>query len=353
MAVVFGRALGGLGHFDQALAWGQARFAVFVLGYAVQHHVFDPLAQCGLQVVVDADHARVDDAHVHARLDGVVQENGVDGLAHRVVAPETEGHVGHAAAHLGTRQVLLDPARGVDEVHRIVVVLFDAGGNRKNVRVKNDVFRRKADFVHQHSVSAFANFDFACVGVGLAFFIERHDHRGRAIALHQLGLAFELVQALFHADRIDDALALDAAQTRFDHGPFARIHHHWHAGNIGLTCHQVQKPHHGRLAVEHGFVHVHVDHLRTVFDLLSRHGQGLLVFAVQDHAGKGLGAGHVGTLTHVDEQRGGADGDRLQTGQLHGGNRHDFRRDNRHGLTLDLKVSVVVQNHSDIERPQA
>jgi hypothetical protein len=35
------------------------------------------------------------------------------------------------------------------------------------------------------------------------------------------------------------------------------------------------------------------------------------------------------------------------------GNRHDFRRDNGHGLTLELKVSVVVQNHSDIERPQA
>ena len=342
--LVFGSAFGAVGHFDQTLTRVRA---------TVQHHVFHPFAQRGLQVVVHTDHARVDDAHVHARLDRVVQEHGVDGLAHRVVTPEAEGHVGHATRHLGTRQILLDPARGFDEVHRIVVVLFDAGGDGKNVRVKNDVFGWKAHLVHQHAVSAFTNLDLAFVGVGLAFFVKRHDHGRCAIALNQLGLAFELVQAFFHADRVDDALALNAAQTGFDHRPFARIHHHRHAGDVGLTGHQIQKPHHGRLAVEHGFVHVHVDDLRAVFDLLTRHSQSLFVLAVQDHAGKGLGAGHVGALTHVDKQRPGADGDRLQTGQLHGGNRHDGRRDNRHRLTLGYQVSVVVQDHSDIERPQA
>ena len=38
---------------------------------------------------------------------GVVQEHGVDGLAHRVVAAEAEGDVGDAARHLGAGQVLL------------------------------------------------------------------------------------------------------------------------------------------------------------------------------------------------------------------------------------------------------
>ena len=301
-AVVFCRALGALGHFDQTLTCGQVFFTVFVLGRAVQDHVFDTFSQRGLQVVVNAHHACVDDAHVHACLDGVVQEHGVDGFAHRVVAAKAEGHVGNAATHLGTGQVLLDPARGVDEVHRVVVVFFDAGGNGKNVRVKDDVFRRKVDFVHQHAVSALANFNLARVSVGLAFFVERHHHRCRAIALDQLGLALEFVQAFFHADRVDDALALDATQTGFDHRPLARIHHHRHAGNVGLTGHQVQKPHHGRLAVEHGFVHVHIDHLRAVFDLLTCHGQGLLVLAVQDHAGKGFGAGDVGALADVDKR---------------------------------------------------
>jgi hypothetical protein len=47
-------------------------------------------------------------------LDGVVQKHGVYGLAHWVVATETERDVGHTAAHLGTGQVLLDPTRGVE-----------------------------------------------------------------------------------------------------------------------------------------------------------------------------------------------------------------------------------------------
>jgi hypothetical protein len=72
---------------------------------AVEHHVLDALAQHRVQVVVDADHAGVDDAHVHARLDGVVEEHGVDGLAHRLVAAEAEAHVGHAARDLGAGQV--------------------------------------------------------------------------------------------------------------------------------------------------------------------------------------------------------------------------------------------------------
>ncbi len=60
----------------------------------------------------------------------------MDGLAHRVVAAEAERHVRHAARHLGARQVLLDPARGVDEVHGVVVVLFDAGGHGEDVGSK-------------------------------------------------------------------------------------------------------------------------------------------------------------------------------------------------------------------------
>ena len=90
-------ALGLLGDLDQALAG--------VLP-AVEHHVLDPLAQLGVEVVVDADHAGVDDAHVHPRLDRVIEEHGVDGFAHRVVAAEREADVGDAARDLGAGQVL-------------------------------------------------------------------------------------------------------------------------------------------------------------------------------------------------------------------------------------------------------
>ena len=91
-------------------------------------------------LLVHAELPGIDDAHVHAGLDGVIQEHGVDRLAHRLVAAERERHVGHAAADLGVGQMLSDPRGGLDEVHRVVVVLLDAGGDREDVRVEDDVF---------------------------------------------------------------------------------------------------------------------------------------------------------------------------------------------------------------------
>ena len=211
-------------------------------------------------------------------------------------------------------------------------MLFNAGGNGKNIGVKDDVFRRKAHFIHQHAVSALANLDLALVGVGLAFFVKSHDHSSCAIALEQLGLLLESIDPFFHGDRIDDALALDATQTGFNDAPLGTVDHDGHAGDVGLAGDQVQKPDHGRLAVEHGLVHVDVDDLRAVFHLLPGHRQRLLVVPVEDHAGKSLGAGHVGALADVDEQIVRTNAHRLQAGQLHGGNRRNKRR--RHELTL-------------------
>jgi hypothetical protein len=181
-------------------------------------------------------------------------------------------------------------------------VLFNAGGDGKNIWVEDDVFRRKAHLVDQHPVSAFANLHLALVGVGLAFFVKRHHHSGRAIALDQLGLALEFVQALFHADGIHNALALDAAQAGLDDRPLAAVDHDGHTGDVWLRCDQVQKTHHGGKAIEHGLVHVDVDDLCAVFHLLPRNGQGLLVLAVQNHAGKGFGAGDVGALADVHKR---------------------------------------------------
>ncbi|OIQ65158.1 hypothetical protein GALL_532850 [mine drainage metagenome] len=54
---IFGTAPGCFSNLHQPLTG---------IGAAVQHHVFDPLAQHRLQFVVDPDHAGIDDAHVHA-----------------------------------------------------------------------------------------------------------------------------------------------------------------------------------------------------------------------------------------------------------------------------------------------
>ena len=168
LAVVPGGALGLIGNVQQALARGKQRLARLEGRGSVQHHVFHPLAQGGIKVIVHAHHAGVDDAHVHTRLNGVVQKHGVDGLAHRVVAAKAERHIAHATAHLGAGQVMFDPAGGFYKVHRVVVVLLDAGGNGKNIRVEDDVLGRKVHLVHQDAVGPLANFSLAGIGVGLA-----------------------------------------------------------------------------------------------------------------------------------------------------------------------------------------
>ena len=45
---------------------------------------------------------------------------------------------------------------------------------------------------------------------------------------------------------------------------------------------EMQERGHGLLGIEHGFVHVDVDHLRAAFDLLAGDGEGRFVFSVED-----------------------------------------------------------------------
>jgi hypothetical protein len=175
----------------------------------------------------------------------------------------------------------------------------------------------KADFVHQHAVGARADVDLALVGVGLALFVEGHHHRGRAVAAHQRGLALEFGLAFLQADAVDDALALDALEAGFDDAPLGAVDHDGHTRDLGFAGDQLEEALHRRGRIEHGLVHVDVDDLGAVFHLLAGHGQRVFEAAFQHHARKGLGAGDVGALADVDEERAAADGHRLQAGQAH------------------------------------
>src|SRR5690606_31029215 len=211
-----------------------------------------------------------------------------------------------------------------DEVHRVVVVLLDTGGDGEDVRVEDDVFRREAHFVDQNVVAALADFLLARGGVGLARFVEGHDHHGRAVALAQPGVLLELLDAFLHRDRVDDALALDALEARLDHFPLGRVDHDRHAGDVRLAGNQIEEGHHGLLRIQHAFVHVDVDHLGAGLDLLQRDFQRLGVVVLADQAGEFGRTGDVGALTDVDEQRVAVDGEGLQAPQATGlGNLRD------------------------------
>ena len=58
---------------------------------------------------------------------------------------------------------------------------------------------------------------------------------------------------------------------------------------------------------QHRLVHVDVDHLGAVLDLLAGHRQRVVKRPFEDHAGEGARAGDVGAFADVDEKRAGAD----------------------------------------------
>ena len=141
-------------------------------------------------------------------------------FAHRVVTTERKRNIADAAADFRQRQVLLDPARRFDKVDGVVVVLFDARADGEDVRVEDDILRRKSHLLGEDLVGAGAHLDFSLVGIGLADLVESHNDNRRAVAAHESRLRDEFFFALFEAERIDDGLALHALEPRLDDFPF-------------------------------------------------------------------------------------------------------------------------------------
>jgi hypothetical protein len=247
----------------------------------------------------------------------VVEEGRVHGLADGIVAAEAEGDVGDAAADLGVREVGLDPARGLDEIDGVVVVLLDAGADGEDVRVEDDVLRREAGGVHQQAVGTLADANLLGVGGGLAVLVEGHDDHGGAVAEDGAGLLEELRLALLEGDGVDDALALKAFQAGLDDLPLGGVHHDRNLGDLGLARDEVQEARHGRDAVDQAVVHAHVDDVGAVVHLLAGDGDGLLVVAGLDELGELRRAGDVGALAnHEERARHGREGEGTGEGEL-------------------------------------
>ena len=294
------------------------------IGAAVQHHVLGELAQIRRQIVVDGELAGIDDAEVHPRLNGVVEEHRVHRLAHRLVAPEGERQVRHAARDVGMRQLRADEPRRLDEVDAVVRMLLDAGRHREDVGIEDDVLRREADDRRQDLVGAAADLGLAGERVGLPLLVEGHDDHGGAVATHLLRLLDELRLALLERDRVHQTLALKALQPRLDHRPLRAVDHHRHARDVRLGGDEVEEGHHRLLAVEQALVHVDVDDRRARLDLLLRDRQRRRIVAVGDELAELRRARDVGALADVDEAHLRPVGEGLEARQPHA------RLDHRH-----------------------
>ena len=109
------------------------------VGTAVEQHVFDMAEQLFVDLFVDGQLRGVDDPHVHAGLNRVIEKCRVHRLADGVVAAQRERHVADAPRDFHQGIALLDDPRGLEEVDGVGIVLFDAGRDGENVRVVNDV----------------------------------------------------------------------------------------------------------------------------------------------------------------------------------------------------------------------
>ena len=285
------------------------------VGSPVEQHVLDRHEQVGRDVFVHGELARIDDPHRHPRPDGMIEEGRVHRLADLGAAAEREREVAHAAAHEGVRQGLLDAAHRIEVGDRVSVVLFDPGRDREDVGVEDDVLGPKPRLLDEQAVGPGADRHFAIRRVRLALLVERHHDHGGAVAADQAGFGEELRLALLQADRVDDALALEVLEPRFQRLPARRVHHDGDLGDIGLGRHQAEKALHRGPGVEHPLVHVDVDDLRAARHLLARHLEPRLVVAGLDEGGEARRSGDVGPLPDVHEQRLGPQVQRLQARQ--------------------------------------
>ena len=118
---------------------------------------------------------------------------------------------------MGVGQGFANDARRFDKGDAIIIMLFNAGRDRKDVRVENDVFRRKVEFIAQEVIGAGTNLHLAVHGISLTQFVECHDDSRRAIAPHQRGLAAELNVSKPAITRALDRLGeLDLARRKVD-----------------------------------------------------------------------------------------------------------------------------------------
>ena len=127
----------------------------------VEQDVLDEIAKHGLDLVVDRELPGVDDAHVEAGLDGVIEKRRVHRLTDEVVPSEGERDVADPAADPGVGQGRLDLARRLDEGHGVVVVLLDSRRHRQDVGVEDQVLGREARLRRQQVVGASADGDLA------------------------------------------------------------------------------------------------------------------------------------------------------------------------------------------------
>ena len=180
-------------------------------------------------------------------------------------------------------QVLLYPFYGTNEVDAIVLVFFDAGSDRKDIDVEDDVLWREADG-GQEIVGTTGNGNLAFVGCGLSFLVESHHNNSGSQSAQFCGFGQEVLFACFETYGVDDAFALCVLQSGKYCRPVAAVYHQDSLAHGRFSADVSAEGLHFLLAVEHGIVHIDVDDSCSAFYLLTGNSECLVVLFLSDES---------------------------------------------------------------------
>ena len=270
------------------------------IGPAVEDEVFDHPEQRGLNLAIEGELTGIHDAHVQTGRDGVVEEGRVERLSDLCVAAEGEGEVAHTTAEPHRREGPLERPHRSDEVDSVVRVLLHAGANGEHVWVEEDVLLIEA-LLLQDGDRARRNLKTLRDLCGLPRLVEGHDQNRSTEAPADGGLTAEGGLALLEAQRVDDRLALHAAEPRLDDPEIRRVDHDGQLRNRRLTRDQVQEVRHRLDGVQHRLVHVHIEDVCAALHLAPCHVERLVERARTDEPRELRRARHIRPLPHHHE----------------------------------------------------
>jgi len=136
-------------------------------------------------------------------------------------------------------------------------VLLDPGRDGQDIRIEDDVLRRKAGLLDEQFIGALADRDLAFGGVGLARLVEGHHDDARAEAPDDAGLREKILFTFLQR--------------------VGAVDHDRNARHFGLAGDEIQEARHRRFGIEHAFVHVHVEQVRAAAHLIERNLEGRVV----------------------------------------------------------------------------
>ena len=295
----FGSSLGSIHLFLDLI--GQIYQFVGSTLSAVEHHILDEFTLFFRQFRVILSGFGIYDTEVHTHQLGMMKENSMDSLADISIATEGERKVAHTTAHMGTRQMLVDPFRSADKLHGIVVVLLHTRSDGQHVWIEDDVERIHAHLIHEDAIGPLGNLNTAFESGSLPDFIETHHHHGSSVSHHITGVGDKLLLTFLERDRVDDALTLTAFQSGNDDIPFRRVNHDRHLGNLRFSSYHIEEVDHLHLGIQQTVVHVDIHDSCPVGHLLAGDIQRLLILFFIDESEELTTTRHIASLTHIDE----------------------------------------------------